>query len=136
MSRWLRIGLPVLIIIGWLGLAGVGGPYFGKIDEVSSNDLATFLPENAESTTVKNELEKFQDSSTIPLIVVFESDEALTNTQRTQVSNVQNALQKKNSVAGDISPPIVSDDKKAEFVVVPLDSEADLAPIITDLQST
>jgi RND superfamily putative drug exporter len=103
---------------------------------VSSNDLATFLPENAESTTVKNELEKFQDSSTIPLIVVFESDEALTNTQRTQVSNVQNALQKKNSVAGDISPPIVSDDKKAEFVVVPLDSEADLAPIITDLQST
>ena len=39
--RWL---LPSLLIVGWLAAAGVGGPYFGKIDEVSSNDQASYLP--------------------------------------------------------------------------------------------
>ncbi len=42
--KWLRILLPALLIIIWLGATAIGGPYFGKISDVSSNDLTTFLP--------------------------------------------------------------------------------------------
>ncbi len=85
-SKWKRLllhaGVPLAIIFVWFGLSGVGGPYFGKIDEVSSNDLASFLPKNAESTKVNDQLSKFQDSKSIPAIVVLEDDAKLSNEKR------------------------------------------------------
>lgn len=134
MPKWLRIALPIVIILSWIGLAGVGGPYFGKIEEVSSNDLATFLPESAESTTVNQELEKFQDSSSIPLIVVFESDSTLTERQQNQISDAQTAINSSGVAADEVSPPITSENEKAQFIVVPLDSEAELEPIIEEVR--
>ncbi len=41
---WLRWLIPVLLVLTWLAVAGVGGPTFGRLDEVSSNDQASFLP--------------------------------------------------------------------------------------------
>ena len=41
---WLRWLVPVLLVITWLAIAGIGGPTFGRLDEVSSNDQASFLP--------------------------------------------------------------------------------------------
>ena len=49
---WLRILLPTVLILVWLAIAGVGGPTFGKISSVSTNDQAGFLPASAESTAV------------------------------------------------------------------------------------
>ncbi len=39
--------------------AGVGGPLFGRIDEVSSNDATTFLPASSDSTQVQKRLGEF-----------------------------------------------------------------------------
>lgn len=134
MSKWLRIVVPIIVIVGWLGLAAVGGPYFGKIDEVSSNDLATFLPENAESTIVNEELEKFRDSSSIPLIVIFESSDELTDEQKTAIASVQDAMNTSNVTNEEVSPPVTSEDSKAAFIVAPLDSEAELEPLIEEIR--
>ena len=57
-----RFGVALAIIVAWLAVAGIGGPYFGRIDEVSSNDLATFLPANADSTRVKDEIPRQFDN--------------------------------------------------------------------------
>ena len=43
-SWWQRLVLPLAIITAWFMAGGIGGPYFGRIEEVSSNDLVTFLP--------------------------------------------------------------------------------------------
>ena len=51
-TRWLRIGIPVLLVLIWLVGGSIGGPYFGKIDEVATNDQSSFLPSSAESTQV------------------------------------------------------------------------------------
>ena len=69
-ARWLRILLPALLIIGWLAGAAVGGPYFGRVSEVSSNDQTTYLPESADATQVQKVLTEFRDSNEIPAIVV------------------------------------------------------------------
>ena len=45
-TRWLRIGIPSLLVLVWLVVGSVGGPYFGKVDEVATNDRSSFLPES------------------------------------------------------------------------------------------
>ena len=84
-SRWttlLRILLPALLIVGWLAVAGVGGPYFGKISEVSTNDQSSFLPESTESTQVTRLLGEFRDSEAIPAIVLLAREGGLTAADR------------------------------------------------------
>lgn len=134
-NNWLRVLLPLCVVLVWFGMAGIGGPYFGKIDEVSSNDLATFLPSNAESTRVKEKLEKFQDSNTLPAIVVFESSSALTEAQRDGIADARTAMQTTGVVKGEVSPLVVSDDNKAAFVVVPLDSNSEFDVVVDKLQT-
>ena len=53
---WLRVLIPVALIFTWLAVAGIGGPYFGRIDEVSSNDPTAYLPTTAEATVVQERL--------------------------------------------------------------------------------
>ena len=131
----IRIILALGLIFAWLGFSGIGGPYFGKIDEVSSNDFATFLPENAESTKVKEVLTKFQDSNTIPAIVTFESGKKLTKDQKDRIKNAGDAVDKSGLSNGTVSPPIIADDEKAAFIVVPLDSEGELDTLIASVKT-
>ena len=49
---WLRALIPALLVLVWVAVAGIGGPYFGKISEVSTNSATDFLPQSAESTQV------------------------------------------------------------------------------------
>ena len=51
-TRLARIAIPVALILIWLVGAAVGGPYFGRIEEVATNDQSTFLPTSAEATVV------------------------------------------------------------------------------------
>src|SRR6478752_5775589 len=74
---WLRAVLPAALIIVWLVVAGIGGPTFGKLSGVSSNDQAAFLPASAESTEVQDWQKKFTDSTSIPAIVVVTSAEKI-----------------------------------------------------------
>jgi len=129
-----RVVAPLVIVLVWLGLGAIGGPYFGKIDEVSSNDLATFLPSSAESTTVNKELEKFRDSGTIPAIVVFEATAVLTDQQKSEIAAATDAMSATGAVRGKVSPAITSEDKQAQIVVVPMDSEAEFATAVPQLQ--
>lgn len=129
-----RVAAPVVIVLLWLGLAGIGGPYFGRISEVSSNDLSTFLPKSAESTKVNNELSKFLPSDTIPAIVVFESASELTGAQQQQVVTAANAMEKTGKVDGHVSRPVMSDDGKAAILLVPLNSNSKFSPVVASMK--
>ena len=76
--RWLRILLPAVLIVVWLALAGVGGPYFGRVSEVSSNDQSSYLPASADATKVADLQSKFSGSSAVPAIVVYQRSSGLT----------------------------------------------------------
>ncbi|HUW78492.1 MAG TPA: MMPL family transporter [Candidatus Nanopelagicaceae bacterium] len=49
-DRRRRWALPALLLIAWLVIGGVVGPYAGKLNEVIKNDNAAFLPKNSEAT--------------------------------------------------------------------------------------
>lgn len=132
---WLRLAAPLLIVAAWLTVAGVGGPYFGKISEVSSNDLSTFLPTSAESTKVKDQLDKFYDTSTTPLLVVFESDKKFNDDSKSAVTSIREKLENEKAVKGEVSPAVYSEDEKAAFLVAPLESDIDYGESIDGIKS-
>lgn len=130
---WLRIVLPLILIIAWITVSGIGGPYFGKISDVSSTDLTTFLPKTAESTKVNDTLTKYQDSKSIPLIIVFDNnDTKLTDANMTALKTAAGKLEKIDGVIGNVSAPIEASDNKAAFLAVPLNTGGDFAKIFSD----
>lgn len=131
--RWVRILIPSLLVIAWIVASGLGGPYFGKISDVSSTDLTTFLPKTAESTKVNDTLTKYQDRKSIPLIVVFDNHDArLTDANMTALKATAGKLEKLKGVVGKVSTPVEADDSKAAFLAVPLDTGGDFKTIFSD----
>ncbi|QAY58781.1 MMPL family transporter [Microbacterium protaetiae] len=122
-TRWVRIGIPVLLVLVWLVGGAVGGPYFGKVGEVSTNDHAAYLPDSAESTVVQNRLTDFTGSDSMPAVVVVTGDGKLTDDQISGLRDLADRLSDVDGVVGSVSPPIVSDDGEAAQMFVPLTTE-------------
>ncbi|GAB6856564.1 MMPL family transporter [Microbacterium xylanilyticum] len=132
--RLLRILLPALIILAWLAAASLGGPLFGKVDEVSSNDRTAYLPSSSDSARVQELQTRFAGSEEIPAIVVAASDGRLTEAQRTALSEAVAATAEIAGVGDDVSPALVSDDGKAVQAFVPIRADADLGQVVTDIR--
>ena len=121
--RWVRVLLPSLIVLAWLVAAGVGGPYFGRISEVASNDQASYLPASSEATQVSQLLPEFAGGDNIPAIVVFARDGGLTDADREYAQSFVDSLATMEGIGADVSPPIESDDGEAIEVFVPISGE-------------
>lgn len=133
--KWLRVLVPSIFIVTWIAVSGIGGPYFGKISDVASNDQATFLPASAESTKVSDQIGKFQDSDAVPAIFVFsDNDKDLSDQQIADIKSATTSLKDNKQVKGEISPPVLSDDKKAALVVVNVASDAEYKELIPELK--
>lgn len=123
--RWLRILLPALLILAWLTGAAVGGPYFGKVNEVSTNDQTTFLPESAEATQVQELQDEFTDRDGISSIALFEGDDELTEEQLTAIDAVLEGVVDIDETEDDVSQPIPSEDGLAVQAFIPIDTDGD-----------
>ncbi|MFF9563493.1 MMPL family transporter [Leifsonia sp. NPDC014704] len=142
-ARWLRIVVPTVLVLIWLVLAGIGGPTFGKLSGVSSNDQAAFLPASAESTEVQDWQKRFTDSGSIPAIVVVEADESIPKSELGttyadlgeklgEVDGVEPAPEgQPTSVAG----PIPSEDGLAVEYIVPISDSDELKSVVADLRA-
>ena len=111
--RWLRRLLPLVLIGVWLAATGVGGPYFARVGEVSSNDQTAYLPGSADATQVQALLGEFSGSGALPAIIVFESEEPLTDEQRAQLAEGLSAVAELPGVNDGVSPAIPSADGRA-----------------------
>ena len=132
--RALRILIPAVLILIWLAAAGIGGPYFGRVDEVSSNDRTAYLPDSAEATRAQALAGDFSGSDAIPAIIVITGEQELTEDQLGAITDATEALDEVDGVEGEISPPIPSEDGLAVQVFVPLDADADLGDLVTQLE--
>ena len=112
----LRVVIPALLIVAWLAGASFGGPLFGKIDEVSSNDQTAYLPSSAEATEVQQRLDEFRDSDKIPAIAVFTSADPIDEEAQGTIGDAVAA------VSDEASPALLSEDGLAMQVFIPLDS--------------
>lgn len=134
--RWLRVLLPAALILIWLAGAAVGGPYFGRVEEVSTNDQTLYLPESADASVVQQQLSEFTDNEAIPAVVVFVSEDELSEQQLASIAASMDRAAELPVVAGDASPPIPSADGLAAQAFVPLDTAADTGEAVTLLGDT
>ncbi|BDV31351.1 MMPL family transporter [Microbacterium terricola] len=136
-TRWLRIGIPALLVLIWVAGGSIGGPYFGKVDEVSTNDQSSFLPESADATQVNERLGDFVGADSIPAVVVVTGDGELTDAQVADLQDLADALAEVEGVDEDgVSPPVPSDDGEAVQIFVPIDSTGDVADTVELLRQT
>lgn len=131
---WLRVLLPAALILIWLAGAAIGGPYFGRVDEVSSNDRTAYLPESAEATEVQERLSGFTEGDAIPAVVVFSSDDELGPDALERIAARVEEAAAADVVDGEPSPPIPSEDGRAVQAFVPLDGDADLGDATAELR--
>ncbi|MGH8953993.1 MAG: MMPL family transporter [Microbacterium sp.] len=130
---WARVFIPVVLILIWLVGAGLGGPLFGKVDEVSSNDQTSYLPESADATQVQKLLGEFNDSDAIPAIAVFVADDELSESDLQTISDAVADAPSVEGVSEDVSPALTSDDGKAVQAFIPIEGDAELADAIDAL---
>jgi RND superfamily putative drug exporter len=129
-----RLGALVAVLV-WLGLAGAGGPLVGRLSEVQRNDNASFLPAQAESTTVMHEVSRFSDSQALPFILVMEADGQVTRKQQQAAAAYLSsvpwlplpALGADRTLGGFLTDApravVPSKDGRALLLVVPLDAD-------------
>ena len=130
---WVRVFLPVALILVWLVGASLGGPLFGKVDEVSSNDQTTYLPESADATQVQELLGEFRDSDEIPAIAVFTSKTTLTDAEISAITDAIADTPSLEGIADDVSPALVSDDGYAVQAFIPISGDAELKDVTAEL---
>ncbi|ALZ98816.1 MMPL family transporter [Corynebacterium glutamicum] len=136
MTTRLRIILPALLILLWFAGAGIGGPYFGKVSEVSSNDQTLYLPESADASRVQQLVGEFSDSDAIPAVVVFTGEAPLSGVQIKQLDDAYSLLLGINGVSSQVSPLIPSADGKALEGFVPIDTSADIGEVVEEISGT
>lgn len=125
--KWARILIPTVLIVAWLAASGIGGPYFGKVDEVADSDLSAFLPKSSEAAKVNDAAAKFRSDETIPGIVLFEARDGkkLTDAQVDSIESAVSDVQKIEGVADSKVQLIKSDDGKAAFVPLPVETNGE-----------
>lgn len=124
---WARVLIPVVLILAWLIAAGLGGPLFGKVDEVSSNDQTSYLPSSADATKVQELLGEFNEGDSIPAIAVFVGTEELTDAELESITDAVADAPELEGISDEVSPAIASDDGLAAQAFIPIRSDAELA---------
>ncbi|MGM0363366.1 MMPL family transporter [Streptomyces griseoaurantiacus] len=121
-ARRARRLVPVLLIVlVWLCLGGILGPFAGRLGEVATNDQAAFLPRSAESTEVIEEQKAFKQRESLPVIVVWTAEDGGTvASRRGEATRALATLTDAPGLAGRASPAVLSSDKEALQGVVPL----------------
>ncbi|MFE1431716.1 MMPL family transporter [Streptomyces griseoaurantiacus] len=121
-ARRARRLVPVLLIVlVWLCLGGILGPFAGRLGEVATNDQAAFLPRSAESTEVIEEQKAFKQRESLPVIVVWTAEDGGTVAfRRGEATRALATLTDAPGLAGRASPAVLSSDKEALQGVVPL----------------
>ncbi|MDN5641234.1 MAG: efflux RND transporter permease subunit [Actinomycetia bacterium] len=126
--------LPAVLILAWLAVTGIGGPYFGKISEVTSESATDRLPASAQSTEVAQRLADFRESDAIPAIVVLENPDGITEQDTAWAQQLAKDPGREVPLDGAASPAIPSEDGKALQIVLPLDSGAQSGDAVTALR--
>ncbi|MET1155661.1 MMPL family transporter [Arthrobacter sp.] len=139
MARWFRMLLPALVVVAWLAAAGLGGPTFGKLSDVSTNDQAGFLPVSAESTAAGEWQERFRDSDAVPAIAVVEFDAPIQPQRLADYALLGERLAEAAGLEGggvnQVAGPIPSDDFQAVQFIVPVPGDLDAGEVVTDLRA-
>jgi RND superfamily putative drug exporter len=127
-----------VVVVFWVVVLAVAGPLASKLTGAQSNESASWLPGDAESTLALEAQADFVSTNTIPSVIVYEREGGLT--QEDQAAAAEDAAEFKefDSLDGEVLGPIPSEDGEALETIVPLDLGADgwelITPFVEDMR--
>lgn len=123
-------------------MGAVGGPATGRLSEVQKNDNASFLPTEAESTRVLEEVGRFTEEDEVPLFLVAEDRDGGRLDERDAFALLELGKELPSIplpgldrtlgdylVEGAQIVPVPSEDRKAALVILPL-TEAAVSDVV------
>ncbi len=125
LRRWI---VPALLVMGWLVVGAVAGPFAARLAEVQQNDSATYLPAEAESTQVAALQQGFNPSDAVPAVILYEFDAPFGPEALAAVSADIDVIRAIPGVEPDITGPIPSEDSQAITVIAQVVIQDDLEP--------
>ncbi len=139
-SRVSHPRLKWVILVAWLVLAAAAGPLAGGLTDEQENDIAAWLPGNAESTlALERQTELGSDPDLIPAIVVYERTDGLTAEDQEAIAEDAQAFAELDALDGEVTGPIPSEDGEAVQLIVPLNVGPDgweaIAPLVDDIRA-
>ncbi len=129
-----RVLIPAVLTLLWLAWTAWGGQTFGAISEVTTNDQATFLPADAESTQALELQERFGDDDAVPATVIAAPVDGELTEDLT--AEMQAAGESASDLEGviEVTPPQPSEDGEAVQLTVLLDEVAAEEGALTELR--
>ncbi|MFU8850104.1 MMPL family transporter [Micromonospora sp. SL1-18] len=121
-SRRTATLVAVAVVLGWLVVGVIAGPYAGKLGDVATNDNSAFLPPNAEATRAMDLSTGFVPKQTTPALIVYERTSGITPADQQRVQADAARFAQVPGVVSPLPPPIVSQDGQAVQVIVPVAS--------------
>lgn len=111
-ARVRRGGIVAGLLLLWLLVLVLAGPFSRRLTEVEKNDNAAFLPGTAESTEVNDLQQRFVDQDTTPAILVWEQQSGISASDLSSIRADLAEVKKVPRVVA-VSDPIPSKDGKA-----------------------
>src|SRR6266542_3372212 len=112
-TKWVMLGV-------WLLLAMALGPLAGNLAGVQKNDLAQWLPDDAESTQVFALERSFQPTDVFPAVVVYERASGTTPADLAKVEADARKLAGVDGIAGPVVGPVPAQDGQALQLIIPI----------------
>lgn len=139
-SRVSHPRLKWVILVFWLVAAALSAPLAGGLTDQQENDIASWLPGDAESTVaLERQIALGSDPDVIPAVIVYEREAGLTAADGEAIAADAEALAGLDELAGAIVGPIPSEDGQAAQLVVPIDPGSGgweaIAPIVEDVRA-
>ncbi|HZK58747.1 MAG TPA: MMPL family transporter, partial [Cryobacterium sp.] len=133
---WLRVLIPVVLILVWFGLFGAGGASFGRISQVATNDQVQQLPASANATRVQALQTEFRGTDALPGVLVYQRGAGLSQADQAEIdSQVADLAALDGVVSASVSPAILSDDGKAAEAFLPLDTAVKPAETVKEIRA-
>jgi RND superfamily putative drug exporter len=139
-SRVSHPRLKWVILVFWLALTAAAAPLAGGLTDEQENDIAAWLPADAESTLALHaQAELGSDPDLVPAVVVYERTDGLTAADTAAVAEDVQSFAQLDALDGSIVGPIPAEDGQALQLVVPLNVGPDgweaIAPIVDDIRA-
>ena len=139
-SRVSHPRLKWVILVLWLVLAAASAPLAGGLTDEQENDIAAWLPADAESTrALELQTELGSDPDLIPAVIVYERAEGLTAEDTAAVEADVAAFGRLDALDGTVVGPVPAEDGQALQLIVPLNAGPDgweaIAPIVDGIRA-
>ena len=115
LTKWLVVGFWVVVLALLFSPAS-------KLQGALNNEAASWLPEDAQSTQVLEEISAFQSTNEYPAVVVYERPSGITPQDLSAVTGQVARFNALEPVKRDSFGPIPSTDGQALQVIVPVDA--------------